>query len=212
MLIAVFPNKFLRGSCGRLDSLFSLLGMALMLSGMLLRVSSRGYKSEHSAGGMFLVRGGPYALVRNPMYLGILLIGSGVILLCFKWWVLIIFLLVLIRRYLTLIFKEEKILWSGFPQEYADYRKKTPRLFPRPAGLIGKDVRQCLPLKPAWFKKEASSIIATVAAAVLLKLWAGSRLSRSIVFIPQLAGLAAMIIFFVILAGVLSRKNENVAA
>lgn len=212
MLIVVFPDKFLRFGSGRLDSLFSLLGMALMLSGMLLRVSSRGYKSEHSSGGMFLVRGGPYALVRNPMYLGILLIGSGVIFLCFKWWMLLIFLLVLVRRYLTLIFQEEKILLSGFPQEYADYREKTPRLFPRLAGLIGKDVRQCLPLKPAWFKKEASSIFATVTAAVVLKLWAASRSGRAIVFIPQLAGLAAMIIFFVILAGVFSKKNEDAAA
>jgi hypothetical protein len=37
-LIVVFPDKFLRPISGRIDGLLSLLGMALMLCGLLLRV------------------------------------------------------------------------------------------------------------------------------------------------------------------------------
>lgn len=207
MLIALFPDKFLRFNDGRLDSLASIMGVALLLCGILLRISSRGYKSEHSSGGMFLVRGGPYALVRNPMYLGILLIGSGVILACFKWWVLLIFLIILGIRYLTLVFKEEKILSSAFGKEYADYCARTPRLFPRIAGLLNKDASRYLPLKLKWVKKEANSIIPIILAVLALRGWAWERSGNNLIFALQLGGMAAMIIFFVILAASLSKKK-----
>ena len=212
MLIAVFPEKFLRFGSGRLDSLFSLLGLALLCSGMLLRVSSRGYKSEHSVGGIFLVQGGPYALVRNPMYLGILLIGAGVILSCFKWWLLLIFLGVLIVRYLTLVFKEEKLLLSAFGQEYAMYCARIPRLFPRPQDLLKKNISFYLPLKLKWVRKEANSIIPIISVVFALRLWAGFKSGDRIIFVPQIIGMLGMVVFFAVLAVSLSKKNESAAA
>ena len=207
VLIALFPDKFLRFDPGRLDSLLSLLGLALLFCGMLLRISSRGYKSEHSAGGIFLVQGGPYTLVRNPMYLGILLIGAGVILSCFKLWLLLIFLIVLVARYLTLVFKEEKLLLSAFGQEYALYCSRIPRLFPRPQDLLKKDISRYLPLKLKWVKKEANSMIPIISVVFALRLWAGFRCGEWSIFIPQLIGMLGMVIFFAVLTVSLSKKE-----
>lgn len=77
-----------------------------------------------------LVTHGIYSLVRNPMYLGILIMypsycaASGGLLSAAA--VVAIFLPVLLRRMAL----EEKILEGEFGQEYRDYRNRTKRLIP----------------------------------------------------------------------------------
>ena len=74
LLILIFPAIFFRKPGSYLyDSIMEIIGIVLILLGQFLRVSARGYKSEHSNNSRSLIQGGPYALVRNPMYLGILL-------------------------------------------------------------------------------------------------------------------------------------------
>jgi protein-S-isoprenylcysteine O-methyltransferase Ste14 len=76
-----------------------------------------------------LVTSGPYALVRHPMYLGILLAGLGGILL-FRTWTLVFFslnflgLLVRARR-------EAQVLAAEFGEEWQGYCRKVPAYFPR---------------------------------------------------------------------------------
>ena len=97
LCLAAFPGVFIRRSPGGLwEGAAEILGVALILFGQLIRICARGYKSEHSRDGHTLLQSGPYAVVRNPMYLGILLIGLGVVLFLFKWWVACIFLFVFI--------------------------------------------------------------------------------------------------------------------
>ncbi|MFA6350637.1 MAG: isoprenylcysteine carboxylmethyltransferase family protein, partial [Candidatus Omnitrophota bacterium] len=135
VLIAVFPDKFLRLQGGRYDFLVQILGLLIMFLGIIFRVASRGFKSEHSAAGKTLVIAGPYKIVRNPMYLGISCTALGVILIMFQWWVLVVFAVFFASRYLTLIFKEEKLLRNNFGKQYDDYQKNVPRLIPY-AGMI----------------------------------------------------------------------------
>ncbi len=172
VLFAIFPLFFLRVEKNKAIDLFiEILGISLMLLGQILRVSARGYKSEHSNDGYVLVEGGPYALTRNPMYLGILLIGVGIILLLFQWWVFFIFLLFFIFRYIQLIFKEEKKLVAFFSQEYEDYRLRVPRIFPRWGVLLEKGISEYLPLRFSWIKKEIWTILWVLLISFVIESW-----------------------------------------
>lgn len=72
---------------------------------------------------------GPYALVRHPMYLGILLTGLGGILLYRTWTLVFIALtgmgLVLRAR------REEQVLAAEFGQAWQDYCLRVPVFSPR---------------------------------------------------------------------------------
>ncbi|MFA4842964.1 MAG: methyltransferase, partial [Candidatus Omnitrophota bacterium] len=100
VVMMLFPSLFFRrDKITSLDQAAEMFGVALILLGQILRVSARGFKSENSLNGHSLIQGGPYSFVRNPMYLGIALIGLGVGLVLFNGVVLCIVLLVLLIRY-----------------------------------------------------------------------------------------------------------------
>jgi len=163
---------FLRhGGINYFDEATEFFGIAFILMGQLFRVSARGYKSEYSESSRRLVKTGPYALVRNPMYLGILLIGAGIVFILFQWWVTCIFLLVFIGRYIVLIFEEEKKLLAAFPQDYPAYKERVPRIFPSLALLFEKDISEYLPLKLSWIKKEIGTILAVLLITLLIEGW-----------------------------------------
>jgi protein-S-isoprenylcysteine O-methyltransferase Ste14 len=72
---------------------------------------------------------GVFSFVRHPIYLGAILIYAGVIcftmsLLSASLWVIII----IFYWYISL--HEEKLLINRFGDEYLEYRKKVPMLFP----------------------------------------------------------------------------------
>ncbi len=198
VLIAAYPGRFLRLHEGRLDLLGQALGMFLILFGMLLRASSRGFKSEHSEAGKSLVSEGPYAIVRNPMYLGISCIALGLILVMFQWWTLAVFSAFFALRYINLIFKEERMLEINFGQQYIDYRKNVPRIIPRAGALF---VRKILPLKLAWIKKEMNSILPLLIAVYGFALYRG---------IPRFLILLAVAIVFAAFSGFLTRDYEKI--
>ena len=175
-LVLFFPGIFLRRDDTALSGQAArIAGALLILAGQLLRVSARGYKAENSANGRLLVESGPYALVRNPMYLGIFLIGLGLGCALFQYWAICLFLAIFAVRYVRLIFSEEKKLLVIFGNSFVDYCKKVPRFFPSPKKLRGKEIRGYLPLKRAWFVKEIGSIIAVLSAAFLAGWWGAIR-------------------------------------
>ncbi len=171
-LIFIFPRIFLQGRSVNLSAWFiRICGFILIILGQLLRISARGFKAENSGNGSSLIRGGPYALVRNPMYLGILLIGIGMGLTLFKYWVSCVFIIIFIFRYVMLIFTEEKKLLGVFGNTYVEYSSKVPRFFPPLKNLFAGDILGFVPLKPAWLYKEIGSIVAVLSAIVLLWCW-----------------------------------------
>jgi protein-S-isoprenylcysteine O-methyltransferase Ste14 len=172
LLIVIFPSKFFRHEkVVYFDEIAQVFGMAFILLGQIFRASGRGYKSEHSQDSRLLIQGGPYALVRNPMYLGILLIGLGIVLVLFNWWAMIIFLFIFITRYLFLIFKEEKKLKAAFPKDYPDYQKSVPRILPSMAIISQRDINEYLPLKLSWLKREIGSMLAVLLIVLFLGAW-----------------------------------------
>jgi protein-S-isoprenylcysteine O-methyltransferase Ste14 len=201
LFIALFSNRFLRLQKSSLvDTVASIFGIASMLCGQLLRTSGRGFKSENSNKGFALAQGGPYTLVRNPMYLGILLIGLGIISILFQWWVAVVFIILFLLRYVSLIFEEEKKLSGAFSNEYREYLKRVPRLFPSIAMLAKADLLNCLPLKKPWIKKEAGTILAVLLTTLFAKLWVDSVNNSLLICIAKLLAMSIMVILFLFLA------------
>lgn len=208
-IILIFPKFFIRfNSANLLDGLEDILGFGMLLFGLLLRISSRGFKSENSRHGHALVKQGPYALVRNPMYLGIILIGLGIVLVLFKWWVAIFFILVFSVRYAYLIVKEEKKLIEHFGSEYRDYMSSVPRLFPRLDGIIKKDLREFIPLKLSWVSRELPSVIGVISAVLFIESWEDIRSGNFNIFSLETLVFLLQLGAFFVLAAYLSGKGK----
>jgi len=75
-----------------------------------------------------LVTGGPYSLVRHPLYVGEQLAVVGIALQCRSVWVLAILTLQFGCQLYRMIYEEE-ILTDTFP-EYKEYAEQTARLIP----------------------------------------------------------------------------------
>jgi protein-S-isoprenylcysteine O-methyltransferase Ste14 len=200
LLIAAFPAIFLRKEQMVFwDEIAEIFGIAFILLGQIFRVSARGYKSEYSPKGNVLIQDGPYAVSRNPMYLGILLIGLGIVLALFNWWVVIIFLFVFITRYILLIFKEEKKLLIIFPNAYQDYCKTVPRILPSLDMVLNTDIREYLPLKFSWLKKEIGSILAVLLITLFLESWEDIRNRGIKLYFKEAIWIMITVMFFIIL-------------
>ena len=210
LLVAVFPGLFFRPqNAGSRDEALEILGLSLILLGQIFRTSARGYKSEHSQNGHSLIQHGPYRLVRNPMYLGILLIGLGIVLMLFQWWVSGIFLLAFVIRYILLTFQEEKKLSALFPKEYPDYCRRVPRLFPSLRALLEREISEYLPLRTAWIKKEIGTVLAVLSATLLLASWAGIRSRGAVLYLKESSSIFLVILFFTGLYVYLIRRTAR---
>ena len=112
------------------------MGIILVFFGFIIRITARGYKAEKSPQGNFLITDRIYSLLRHPMYLGTFLIGLGIILVLFRLWLLLFFLLIFLSIYIPQINKEEKKLLVKFGKKYKLYCKKVPKFFPRLSSLF----------------------------------------------------------------------------
>jgi len=210
ILIVLFPKVFFRKVDVYLsDGVAEVFGIAFILLGQMFRASARGYKSEYSREGRILIQEGPYALVRNPMYLGILLVGLGIVQVLFKWWVMCIFLLIFAIRYITLIFIEEKRLRVLFPLAYRDYCTKVPRILPSPAMLLKMDIGRYLPLKLPWLKREMGSILAVLFIPLFVESWEDIRAEGLRVYLKEAALISATIILFIGLVIYLNKRTAG---
>jgi len=211
LLTVAFPAVFMRhDSVGLGEEILEILGITSILLGQVIRVSSRGYKSEHSSQGAVLIQGGPYALVRNPMYLGIFLIGLGIVLVLFNWWVICLFLLAFVSRYLLLIPKEEKKLSAIFPVDYPAYKRNVPRILPSLPAVLRKDVSEYLPIKPPWLKKEIGSISAVLLFTLLMESWEDIKNEGWATYKEEALTIIVTIILFIALLIYLSKRTNSV--
>jgi protein-S-isoprenylcysteine O-methyltransferase Ste14 len=118
-----------------LGGLLCFPGLGFVLWGRLALGSmyfvSTGFGAQLFAGHR-LITGGPYAIVRHPMYSGLILAACGSLLLyqtrtgAF----LVVYALSVIRR----ARREEEVLAKTFGAEWEEYRRRVPMLFPRVAG------------------------------------------------------------------------------
>ena len=77
-----------------------------------------------------LVSSGPFALVRNPLYLGNIAIWIGFALTARLVWLSPVILILLGLEYHAIVRWEEQLLESRRGEEYRDYTSRVPRWFP----------------------------------------------------------------------------------
>jgi protein-S-isoprenylcysteine O-methyltransferase Ste14 len=152
-----------------LDDALDFLGFMVLLAGILLRMSARGHKKAHSNESQKLVVTGPYAFVRNPMYLGSFLMGAGFILMMWPWWSLPIFGLLFYVRFKKEVVKEEKYLRKLAPEEYTAYCEKVPRIFPSMKQLRKAKISEVINLNEAFSTKEQRGLWGWPILAFLLE-------------------------------------------
>ena len=108
-------------------SFFHILSNALIFAGGIL--VANGWNAVHAAK-KGVAELGPYARIRHPQYLGFILVILGFLV---QWPTFVTLLMapVLIVRYILLANKEEKVMLSKYPKEYADYMKRVPAWIPK---------------------------------------------------------------------------------
>ena len=75
-----------------------------------------------------LVTGGPYGIVRHPIYAGILLAGAGTAIALSWLWLTAVALAAIYFLYSASV--EERYLGELFPDEYPRYKQSTKMLVP----------------------------------------------------------------------------------
>lgn len=74
---------------------------------------------------------GPYALSRNPLYLGTFVAGIGLTLFVNSWPLLVFFLITFTLAYRAQILWEEKLLYREHGQPFRQYCTEVGRFFPK---------------------------------------------------------------------------------
>jgi len=101
------------------------LGLPLSILGLLLRAWATGHLEKNTE----LAQSGPYAYVRNPLYVGTLLVATGLAIAARRWTLAALFAAVFLLIYLPAIELEEQHLRKLFP-EFAAYAERVPALSP----------------------------------------------------------------------------------
>jgi protein-S-isoprenylcysteine O-methyltransferase Ste14 len=143
-------------------------GLPISLCGLALRAWAAGCLQKNAQ----LARGGPYAHVRNPLYIGTLLVAAGLVVASRSIGLGILFAAVFGLIYLPVIQLEEQHLRSLFP-EFADYATRVPALRPTfgraSTGPVGPGFRAGLYIR----NREYEALLGFLAGVALLvwKAW-----------------------------------------
>ena len=143
-------------------------GVPLIILGQSLRFWAAGcigrYRGEF-VGALSLTTWGPYAFVRNPLYIGNAFIGFGWSLMADPL-AIAVFVITFVLLYTVLIVPhEESFLLKKFGVEYSRYMKMTESFFPTawPGGRIAGPFDG----KVLW-KSESHSLLTTVVGSLLI--------------------------------------------
>jgi protein-S-isoprenylcysteine O-methyltransferase Ste14 len=111
------------------------LGLLVVLAGLAFAVWARMHLGRNWSGIVTvkenheLIRSGPYAIVRHPIYTGLLLAMLGTVIVFGEWRGLLAFCLLTIA-FLLKLRREERFMEENFPDTYPSYRAQVPALIP----------------------------------------------------------------------------------
>jgi protein-S-isoprenylcysteine O-methyltransferase Ste14 len=115
-------------------------GLPVSIAGLVVRAWAAGHLEKNLA----LAESGPYAHVRNPLYLGTLAVAAGFAIAARRWELGLLFAAVFFFIYLPVVELEEQHLQKLFPA-YTAYAQRVPQLIPRvPADVAKKSFKWAL--------------------------------------------------------------------
>lgn len=158
------------------DSTFDALGLTVAFLGQALRFYTLGLVSEGTSGQGSVLEAtalntrGPYAHVRNPLYLGNLGIVLGLLMIAHDPWAYVIGLAFFFGEYFFIIRAEERFLADRFGERFEEFRRNVPRWLPRLTPACSGQLRAGFDLARA-LKKEHNPFAAWASGAVLLVGW-----------------------------------------
>jgi protein-S-isoprenylcysteine O-methyltransferase Ste14 len=149
---------------------FIIVGVIIAIPGIVLRSLASGHVKKNEE----LTTTGPYAYVRNPLYLGSSVMALGFAIAARSPWILLIMIAMFVAIYLPVIRHEEAYLREVFPN-FEDYARNVPRLVPRwrAFGKGGAGFSSHL----YWQHREYNAVLGTAAilAVLIAKLMWASR-------------------------------------
>lgn len=141
------------------------LGVGIAIPGIVLRALASGHVKKNEE----LTTTGPYAYVRNPLYVGSLILAIGFAVAARSACVLLIMVAMFFAIYLPVIRSEETFLRQTFPA-FDEYARSVPRLWPRLRAFDRGAVAFSSQLY--WQHREYNALLGTAAlmAALVAKL------------------------------------------
>lgn len=111
--------------------IIAIIGEAVRLWGVSWAGSET--RTTGKVGGTYLIISGPFAYVRNPLYLGNILmyLGLGIMSYAIFPYLQIVALIFFIVQYYLIVKAEEEYLFKTFGEQYQKYYNSVPRFFPR---------------------------------------------------------------------------------
>lgn len=100
-------------------------GLPVSMAGLLLRAWAAGHLEKNAQ----LADSGPYAYVRNPLYVGTLIVAAGLAIASRRWVLAVLFGAVFALVYLPAVELEEQHLRALFPG-FASYAQRVPAFWP----------------------------------------------------------------------------------
>ena len=159
------------------EDLLDVLGLLIAASGHVLRVYALRHigpysRTTHHFGARQLVKEGPYAVIRHPLYVGNWLIALGLCVIAQLRWLMLAGPFLAFLLYYLVALAEERHLVEQFGAEYLTYCEGTPRFVPR--GLFRNRGRRTLSNPKGAYSvlrtKEYQAFLATGACVSLIEL------------------------------------------
>jgi hypothetical protein len=127
-----------------------------------------------SVGAPEVVVAGPFAYVRNPLYVGNILtyIGIGIMSNALFPWLVIAAAMWFAFQYFQIVLAEEEFLMNEFGAGYVEYKKNVPRFIPRLSPYVDPvQSNQLLNWKEAVHSERRTFQAIGLVLLVLLVLW-----------------------------------------
>jgi Phospholipid methyltransferase len=158
---------------------FIVIGGIVAAFGLFVRAAAAGHLRKDEE----LATSGPYAVTRNPLYLGSAFLAAGFIIAGHSWWAGLIVGVYFAVFYYAVIRKEEEELQKRFGATFDNYAARVPLFLP---GFSGGRLEEPHPGKPredafSWTQyrrnREYQALLGTIAGLAILglRMWIRTR-------------------------------------